>query len=143
MEYTNKKFSEKIQFCYKFWINTDKGEYALSDRRMKLLIDIHELGSLTAATKKRNISYRKAWGDLREAEELLGFHLLDRHRGGHEGGSTYLTEKGKILVTGYKEFIQIFDEKIKEASLQLIETIKGLDDLIEEVDYKNDKLITK
>jgi molybdate transport system regulatory protein len=133
---TKPKFSERVELCYKFWLNSKNGQYILSDQRMKLLIDIHELGSLTAAAKKRKLSYRKAWGDIKKSEELLGFALLVTHRGGYEGGGTILTEQAKILVLAYKEFIQAFDEKIKEATDKIIKTIQMLDHITLSADEK-------
>jgi molybdate transport system regulatory protein len=118
-----------IHLHYKFWMTSREGEYVISDKRIKLLIAINELGSLRAAAEARGISYRKAWGDLKETEKLLGFTLIDKHRGGKEGGRTFLTDDGKILIEAYRVFCHEFQEKVEEVIIKFKRTLKQLDEL--------------
>ena len=53
------------------------------------------------------MSYRKTWDNLRRIEEILGFDLIDRQRGGAAGGSSALTPQGK-------RFIEVFDKFLKQ-----------------------------
>jgi molybdate transport repressor ModE-like protein len=48
---------------------------------LALLLAIQDQGSIAAAAKAAGLSYRYAWGVLREAEELFGEPLLDTGRG--------------------------------------------------------------
>lgn len=54
---------------------------ALQPRLIDLLLQIDELGSLAAACRKLGLSYRYAWGLLREGEQRLGQPLLRSRRG--------------------------------------------------------------
>jgi len=90
----NIKYSN-ISLEYKAWLSSQNGKGIFGDGRWNLLKAIDEKGSLKAATKIIGINYRKAWEDLRKAEALFGFALIEKHRGGQKGGSTILTEEKK------------------------------------------------
>ncbi|MCD6347080.1 MAG: LysR family transcriptional regulator, partial [Bacteroidales bacterium] len=79
---------------------------------VRLLQLIQQEGSLKRAAGKLGHSYRKAWGDLREAEKFLGFRLIAATRGGKDGGTTSLTDDGKDLVQAFLELHMQFDEAI-------------------------------
>lgn len=59
-----------------------------------LLVGIHETGSIAHAAKNVKLSYRYAWGLLREAERLFGQQLIDSGR----GRGTQLTPLAQKLV---------------------------------------------
>lgn len=59
-----------------------------------LLAAVHGGGSLAQAGRELGLSYRHAWGLLREAEHLFGQALLTRER----GRGSALTEAGRRLV---------------------------------------------
>ena len=61
---------------------------------LRLLTAIHAEGAILQAAKTLGISYRHAWGLVREAEDILGAPLLQKHRG---RGAT-LTRLGTILL---------------------------------------------
>ena len=79
-----------------------------------LLKAIDEIGSLKEASEKLEISCRKACGNIQTMEELLGFNLVDRQRGGAQGGRTTLTEDGKKLIQAHKELREEFDKAIHD-----------------------------
>ena len=58
------------------------------------------------------MSYRKAWGLLQQIEDGLGFQLVERQRGGANGGKTTLTIDGDKLVQAHIKLRQKFDEAI-------------------------------
>ena len=74
---------------YKFWLNTKDDVEVLGKDVLKLLKDIEKEGSIQAAANKNNVSYRKAWGDIKKAEEMLDFCIVDKKRGGKKGGTTW------------------------------------------------------
>jgi molybdate transport system regulatory protein len=84
----------------KIWF-TREGKYAFGEGPARLLEAIDARGSLAAAARAEGISYRHAWGDIRRAEERLGFALIERRAGGRSGGGSRLTEKGRRLLEGY------------------------------------------
>jgi len=74
------------------------------DGKCRLLRAIAAHGSLQKAARETGISYRKAWADLRKAEECLGFALLNRQRGGRAGGATSLTDGAWAVLAAYEVF---------------------------------------
>ena len=85
----------------KLWFSGPGTEGVFGDGKWRLLQAIDREGSLRAATEALQISYRKAWGDLRKAEEYLGVRFVERRRGGAGGGEAYLTEDGRAWVAAY------------------------------------------
>ena len=76
----------------------------LGDGRAQLLELIDELGSLRRAVAQIGMSYRNAWGYLRDLEQAAGFKLLERHAGGGPGGGMRLTKRGRDFVAKYRQF---------------------------------------
>jgi len=95
----------------------------LDDYRFNLLKQVKETGSLKAAADKLNVSYRKAWGDVEEIEAGLKFKLLERQRGGAQGGKTTLTEEGIKLIEAYGELRQEFDDAIYKITKKFFHTL--------------------
>ena len=87
----------------KLWIESD-GKLVLSDYRVRLLTLIDETGSLSEAAARMKLSYRRAWGKVREIEENLGLKLVSSSAGGASGGGSHLTADGKRLVALYQRF---------------------------------------
>lgn len=116
---------DSLHLNYKFWLSDKEGKGIMGDGKWLILKKIEETGSLMAATEALEITYRKTWGDLKKIEKELGFNLLEKTRGGKEGGQTVLTIKGKKLVQAFSLFHQriekdmkiAFDAFIKEAEL--------------------------
>ncbi len=86
----------------KLWFSKD-GRMVFGEGLSRLLRGIETHGSLSAAAKDESISYRHAWGDIRRAEERLGFALITSTPGGAEGGGSRLTDKGKLLLKGFED----------------------------------------
>jgi molybdate transport system regulatory protein len=81
----------------------------LGDGRARLLERIDELGSLRKAVAQFGMSYRNAWGYLRDLERAAGFTLLDRRAGGGTGSGMRLTKRGKEFLVRYWRFRQQVD----------------------------------
>ena len=104
----------------KLWVEKN-GRLALSDYRVQLLRHIDETGSLAEAAQRMRLSYRRAWGKVREIEQNLGVKLVESEAGGVGGGGSRLTPQGERLVALYarfrramerdlgKEFQEVFD----------------------------------
>ncbi|MDA3906939.1 MAG: LysR family transcriptional regulator [Bacteroidales bacterium] len=112
---------ESLHLNYKFWLSDKGGKGIMGDGKWLILQKIEETGSLMAATEALGITYRKTWGDLKKIEEKLGFNLLEKTRGGKDGGQTVLTEKGKKLVQAFSLFHQRIEKDIKVAFDAFIE----------------------
>jgi molybdate transport system regulatory protein len=86
---------------------------------------IDQTGSLKAAANLMSISYRKAWGDLSNAEKVFGVPLVIRQRGGSGGGETHLTEEGRYVLAFYKELRETVEKTLNDkfnAMLHKLET---------------------
>lgn len=116
-----------ITVHYKIWFESVTGEGIMGDGKWLLLETINKKGSLSAAATELKISYRKAWGDIKKAELLLGSHLLEKQRGGSLGGTSILTDFAKKWMELYKHFHKKMDtafEKEVESFLNKVEKIK-------------------
>ena len=87
----------------KIWIERDS-RLVLSDYRVRLLRLIDESGSLADAAKAMGLSYRRAWGKVKEIERNLGVPLLESAAGGPGGGGSHLTPEARRLVDRYEAF---------------------------------------
>jgi molybdate transport system regulatory protein len=72
--------------------------------RARLLDAIDEVGSLKQAVERFGMSYRNAWGYLRELEAAAGFKFLERSPGRRPGGGMRLTPRGRQFVAQFWEF---------------------------------------
>jgi molybdate transport system regulatory protein len=88
----------------KLWLSSSDNEGVFGDGKWRLLQAIERESSLKAAAASLHISYRKAWGDLKKAEECLGIRFIEKHRGGDHGGETILTEDGRRWLSAYSQF---------------------------------------
>jgi molybdate transport system regulatory protein len=103
----------------KLWIEKD-GRLVMSDYRLRLLLVVEETGSLARAAAAMGLSYRRAWGKVKELEGNLGLALVRSEVGGAGGGHTVLTEEGTALVRAYQRFqarlgealATVFDEEL-------------------------------
>ena len=56
---------------------------------------------LRAAAMSIGMAYSKAWTILKNAQQSLGFKLLDSTTGGKHGGGARLTPEGETLLDAY------------------------------------------
>ena len=107
--------SDTIKPQYKIWLSTDTGEGIMGDGKWQILKAIEKTGSLMAATESLGLTYRRTWGDLKKIESQLGFQLLDKSRGGKDGGTSTLTPEGKRLVEAFDNLHSRVDSVIQLA----------------------------
>ncbi|PKP49119.1 MAG: LysR family transcriptional regulator [Bacteroidetes bacterium HGW-Bacteroidetes-11] len=116
------KYNE-LKLHYKIWFTDQNEKGILGDGKWKILKAIDETGSLTAACEKLGITYRRTWNDLKTIEKQLGFALLEKSRGGAEGGSTSLTPEGKKLIRAFDDFHEKMDEIMQQHFTELKKTL--------------------
>jgi len=91
----------KVKPYFKLWLETEDG-YVFGQGSFELLHGIQEKGTLKAISENLNMSYRHAWGIIKEIEEKLGKPIVVSHRGGKiGGGGAELTQTGKELLETY------------------------------------------
>ena len=106
---------QKLSAKFKLWVSTENSEGVFGDGKWRLLKAIEDKGSLKKAAEYLNISYRKAWGDLKKAEEGLGVKFIERTRGGQHGGKSILTTEGKNWIKAYSSFRQDIKKKVDKS----------------------------
>jgi N-terminal domain of molybdenum-binding protein len=72
--------------------------YVMGPGRAALLRAIEELGSLNKAAQKQGMSYRWAWGRIRDAEKALGIPLLQPSGQPGMGNTKVLTPQARELL---------------------------------------------
>ena len=93
----------EVKLVVKFWLETEKG-YIFGEGTLNLLRKIQELGTLRAAAEALNMSYRHAWGIIKNIERRMDKPILKTHKGGSlGGGGAKLTEEGILLMNKYLE----------------------------------------
>ena len=101
----------------KLWVERD-GKLVMSDYRLRMLEVIAETGSLAKAASEMKLSYRRAWGKIKELEENLGAPLVESAVGGAGGGHTTLTKEGQRLVDAYRRFAMRVKAATEEAFVE-------------------------
>src|SRR5215470_5090467 len=85
------------------WV-TFGDQLKFGDGRARLLELIDRRGSLSQAAAELEMSYRNAWGYLRELEHAAGVKFLARARGGGPHRGMHLTAAGKRFLERYRQF---------------------------------------
>ena len=115
---------KNVFLSYKVWLSSLTGDGVVGETEYRLLKHIAESKSLKAASDDLGISYRKAWGDLKQAEELLGYQLLEKQRGGKTGGTSVVTDKAQNLIEAYEALQKTFDDQAETAFNEFKNKIK-------------------
>jgi molybdate transport system regulatory protein len=102
----------KLKVAYRVWLVSDgkafgKGPY-------DLLKGIEKTGSLRQSAMRMRMSYRKAWGLLKDCEKRLGFTLIERKVGGSRGGYSKITAQGETFLRSYETFCSEVKESIEQ-----------------------------
>ncbi len=105
---------DQFQLNYKIWFSDKDGKGIMGDGKWLILKTIDETGSLKAACKKLEITYRRTWNDLRQIEKSVGKPLLESTRGGADGGSMKLTPTGKKLIQAFDNFHSKVDNLMQD-----------------------------
>lgn len=91
----------------KIWLEVD-GRPVIGEGRARLLESIDETKSLSESARRMGLSYRYAWGVIKEIEKNLGKSIISSSRGGSGGGKTDLTEDGRALLREFREKEELF-----------------------------------
>jgi molybdate transport system regulatory protein len=82
------------------WIEKD-GELYLGGGRVMLLEKLDELGSIAAAARAMDLTYRNAWLWIDAMNRLAPSPLVEKIIGGKGGGRARLTEEGCKAIASY------------------------------------------
>jgi molybdate transport system regulatory protein len=78
----------------------DRTKFGKGRARLFELID--ELGSIARAVEQMGMSYRTAWGYIRELESAAGFQILERTPGRGKVAGARLTREGRRFIERYR-----------------------------------------
>lgn len=78
-------------------------EQALGPGKVRLLEVINETGSISAAGRALNMSYRQAWLLVDELNRMFSMPVVTAKIGGGGGGGTALTKTGNGVVRLYRD----------------------------------------
>lgn len=101
---------------------TDGDAIAVGPGKIALVEAIAETGSITAAAKTLNMSYRRAWLLLDELNRSLRRPAVDSVKGGQHGGGSAVTDAGRQLIALYRRI----EETASDASRSDIEQLLRL-----------------
>lgn len=96
----------------KFWLTLGR-RTLFGDGKAELLEAVDRLGSLRSAAQSMGMSYRHAWGWLRELDEAAGFAFLE-HSGTGPRTNLRLTEEGRRFIDAYRRFRAPLDGMVEQ-----------------------------
>lgn len=70
--------------------------------KIELLEQIAAQGSISAAGRAMEMSYRRAWELVEELNALFGKPVVERQTGGRNGGGARITDLGQALITRFR-----------------------------------------
>jgi molybdate transport system regulatory protein len=77
-------------------------DVALGPGKVRLMELIDETGSISAAGREMNMSYRRAWNLINELNGMFAEPVVEARPGGVNGGGASLTRAGADVVRRYR-----------------------------------------
>lgn len=87
------------------------GDHSLGPGKIRLLEAVDEHGSISAAARSMQMSYRHAWELLDDINQCFAQPAIVTETGGRAGGGAHVTDFGRALVARYR----VMQEKAQEA----------------------------
>ncbi|WP_319413519.1 TOBE domain-containing protein [uncultured Cohaesibacter sp.] len=97
----------------------DKAGHRASEERFRLLSEIDREGSISAAAKGLNISYKAAWDAVNALNNLFSTPLVDAKPGGRRGGGATLTEEGRRALQAHRHLTDRLNVFLAEMEREL------------------------
>lgn len=70
--------------------------------KARLLEAIRDTGSISAAARRMNMSYRRAWLLVDDLRNVFGEPLVETAAGGAKGGGASLTARGQRVLAAFR-----------------------------------------
>jgi molybdate transport system regulatory protein len=99
----------------------------LGPGKAQLLEGIRETGSIAAAGRRMQMSYKRAWSLVEELNTVFAMPLVASARGGAGGGGAELTETGA-------EVLRLYREALSRAEAAASEPITALEAMLRPVE---------
>ena len=115
-----------MQVRFKIWFENDDGEVILGPGTYDLLKLIDVQRSISRAAELMGMSYRHAWGLLKELEEHYQKPFIISTRGGKSGGYTELTEFARKFVSRYEQYLRVMNFYIEQPWIRPAIAVDGV-----------------
>ena len=102
------------------------GERRIGPGKIALLESIRDCGSISAAGRAMDMSYKRAWDLVDEMNRICGQAAVDRQTGGKQGGGAALTPFGIRLVRSYRDIERAAANAVHKRLVALRADIKPL-----------------
>jgi molybdate transport system regulatory protein len=99
-------------------------EERIGPGKIQLLENIRDLGSISAAGRAMDMSYKRAWDLVEEINRICGHAAVASQTGGKNGGGAILTPFGASLVTRYRKIEREAARAVRK-ELQALQTDIG------------------
>ena len=104
----------------KIWVENDDGKLLVGEGRLKILHAILKTGSLSAAARELERSYRAVWGKVRATEDRLGVKLVEGVAGGARHGGAVLTDEAVEFIRRFEEFSETATGMVEELAAKML-----------------------
>ena len=112
-----RKSSPKSHPTLSLRIYLDEGH--IGHGKIELLENIRSCGSISAAARAMNMSYRRAWLLVDEMDRICGQPVVETHAGGKHGGGAKLTSIGPSLVAHYRNIERSVESTARQELIAL------------------------
>jgi len=104
----------------KIWLETDSGKLVIGEGRLGIFQAIERTGSMSAAARELNMSYRAVWGKVRATEQRLGVKLVEGIAGGPKHGGAKLTTEARELIDRFGRFERQAKAAVEKLAARLL-----------------------
>jgi molybdate transport system regulatory protein len=110
----------------KFRIRINKGDsIAVGPGKIALLEAIIETGSITAAAKQLDMSYRRAWLLVDAMNRAFAGPVVETAKGGPHGGKTRITPLGEEVIRRYRSIEKIAGSAARGEIASLLKLLRA------------------
>lgn len=97
----------EVSPCISLIVRVDLGPHGrLGPGKILLLERIAETGSISAAARTMNMSYRQAWDLVDQLNRAFDDPVVTSQTGGKSGGGAALTDFGRNLIELYRDLVE-------------------------------------
>lgn len=107
----NPKAAIKIEFA---------DDLKLGRGKVRLLELVGETGSISAAARKMNMSYRRAWLLMDELNHMFGRDVIETAAGGSGGGGAHVTAFGLRVIHVFRNLEKDADGLVQSHIAELL-----------------------